>query len=62
MHIFNEASIKLIKTIVIKNHEYSPLKIKINLYIPNTAAFTSTPLKKIEKPVFASTWVLLNQK
>jgi hypothetical protein len=31
------------------------MKINLNLIKPNSAVLTNTPLKKIEKPVLAST-------
>ncbi len=37
-------------------------KMNLSLYKPKTAVFSKIPLKKIEKEVEASTWVLANQK
>ena len=48
---------------VIKNkNKLNPLNKILNLYKPNKAVFTKIPLKKIEKPVLASTCVFVNQK
>ena len=61
-HIFKEASITLKKTNNVYTGYIFSLNVYKNLYKPNTATLTKIPLRKIEKPVLASTWVLLNQK
>lgn len=62
IHIFKDASNILIIVTVKKNQFKLSENRNINLYKPKIADFTKIPLKKIENPVLASTWVLLNQK